>query len=420
MNCLRKVLKPLKPLNVNVLLFSSSSKGKGFKSPSFESNGKSIINATSSQLSTIFDIYRYAVTTFTKNDLSYGHTTTTSWEDAAFLIMHELHLPHCDPITHWGNAKLLPSEKEHLLTLIQQRVKTKKPTPYLVKGCYQQGEYFYVDERVLIPRSYIGEILKTPALIGHIDQASSSNSSSPSNQKPIQELELDYGDYIGEIVDETKVRDSNNNATAWFSTKNLKPQPQGLYHPDKIKRVLDLCTGSGCLAILAAKYFPNIEHIDAVDISPAALEVATMNIEAKDLDHLIHLHVGDLFDALPKDGLHKYDLILTNPPYVTTEDMQDLPEEYLHEPGIALEAGKDGLAVVRKIVRKAGHYLNEEGGLLCEFGQCKPAFMKVFGKQLEGQQHLQNASEKKIHWIATSQSKDEVFYMNKKALVNLK
>jgi ribosomal protein L3 glutamine methyltransferase len=406
----------------------ASQKSKGVKR---EQNGSVAekVQVISSQLSTVFDVYRYAVSAFSKNDLSYGHSTTTPWEDASFLIMHELHLPFSDPITHWGNAKLLSSEREHLVSLIQQRIQTKKPTPYLVKGCYQQGEYFYVDERVLVPRSYIGEILKNPALIGHNDTTPSPISTAANSIMIGSEngMELDYGDYIGEIVDESKVQNSLHNHSPWHSTPST---PRSFYDPTKIRNVLDLCCGSGCLAILAAKYFPNIERVDAVDISQDALGVAAMNIEMKQLEDIVHLHHGNLYDALPKDPrtqqpLHKYDLIISNPPYVTVEDMEYLPEEYRHEPRIALEAGKDGLSVVRKIVHKAGMYLaEEESGLLCEIGQCKEAFVKAFGKQLDSSPSSKQSkpglgmSEQKIHWIATSNSKDEVFFMKKKYLLD--
>ena len=419
------------------------------------------IQAAASQLETIFDVYRYAVTKLTQADLSYGHTTLNPWEDASFLILHELALPFADPITHWGKSKLLQEEKVHLLSLIHQRITTQKPMPYLVNGCYQQGEYFYVDERVLIPRSFIGEILSNKELI-RISSLSSNNNvktlkafhgipsstinptTTPTTTAPTttlsseivsnDSLELGYDDYFGIITNEDKFQQSSelNNKT-FISTINQKQLNINnyLFDYNKIEYVLDLCTGSGCLGILSTKFFTNIKQVDIIDISSDALEVAEYNVEMKGLNDIINIYQGDLFHALPEffegndslEGLslpsdvnklmktyhQKYDLIITNPPYVTIDDMEELPKEYTYEPSVALEAGKDGLDIVTRILRESYNYLNDGGGLLCEVGQCKPALEKRF-------KNIFHPNSRKVHWIATEQSKDEVFYIKKEHL----
>ena len=265
------------------------------------------------ELFTIRDYFRYAVSEFARADVHFGHGASGAVDEAAFLILEALRLP-IDDINPWLDARLLAAERQRVGDLIRARVSTRMPAAYLLNKAYIQGVPFFVDERVIVPRSFIGEIL--------------------------------HGDFVGE------------------SDLAIVPDPEA------VELVLDLCTGSGCLAVLAAEIFPNAE-IHATDISADALEVARRNIEDHGLDDRIALFEGDLFQKLPK--MARYDLILANPPYVGAESMANLPPEYLAEPRLALAGGEDGLDLVRRIIDEAPNRLKEEGGLLCEIGEGREA-----------------------------------------------
>jgi ribosomal protein L3 glutamine methyltransferase len=256
-------------------------------------------------LRTVRDLVRYAVTRFSEADLVFGHGTVTALDDAVFLVLESLHLP-IDDVNPWLDARLTLPERERIVGLVEERVTTRKPTPYLVRRAYIQGLPFYVDERVIVPRSFIAEIL---------------------------------GETTGEAA-------------------------SSLFGPlEGITRVADICTGSGCLAVLAARLFPHAT-VDAVDLSAEALDVAAINIG--DLaPGRVELHRGDLFEPLRG---RRYDLIITNPPYVDDEAMADLPAEYRAEPALALAGGFDGLDVVRRILAEAGDHLEPGGSLICEIG----------------------------------------------------
>lgn len=262
---------------------------------------------------TIRDFFRHAVSEFARADLHFGHGAGSAVDEAAFLILEALRLP-IDDINPWLDARLLAAEKKRVGDLLRARVSTRMPAAYLLNKAYIQGVPFYVDERVIVPRSFIGEIL--------------------------------HGDFVGE------------------SDLAIVPDPEA------VELVLDLCTGSGCLAILAAEVFPNAE-IHATDLSADALEVARRNVEEHGLEDRVTLFEGDLFAALPKKA--RYDLILANPPYVGAESMANLPPEYLAEPRLALAGGEDGLDIVRRIIDEAPNRLKEEGGLLCEIGEGRDA-----------------------------------------------
>ncbi len=253
------------------------------------------------ELRTVRDFFRYAVTSFTRAKLSFGHGAANAVDEAAFLILEALSLP-IDDINPWLDARLTAKERERVASLIRERVKTRKPAAYLVNKAYVQGVAFYVDERVIVPRSFIGEIL----------------ADSPSFLPPAED----------------------------------------------VASVLDLCTGSGCLAILAALAYPAAE-IDAVELSPDAFAVAALNVEEHGLENRVFLHEGDLFAPL---GGKAFDLILANPPYVGADAMKALPPEFRAEPALALAGGEDGLDIVRRILAEAPNYLNKGGGILCEFG----------------------------------------------------
>ena len=286
-------------------------------------------------LYTLRDFVRYAISRFEAAGLAYGHGTTNATDEAAFLILEKLHLP-IDRLDPFLDARLLPSERLALAGLIEARVTTRKPAAYLLQKSYIKGIPFYVDERVIVPRSFIGELMYS----GIFDQG-------------------------GQLLD-----------------------------PDGVDRVLDLCTGSGALAILAAHVFPEA-MIDAIELSPDAAAVAQRNIAESGMQDRLELLRGDLFT--PAKG-RKYDLILTNPPYVDAQAMAGLPPEFRHEPELALAGGVDGLDIVRRILRDAPAYLNTGGGLLCEIGTGR----EILEEEFPGLPFL---------WLDTEESDGEVFWL---------
>lgn len=259
------------------------------------------------ELITIRDLLRYAVTRFRGADLVHAHGATTALDEAAYLILETLNLP-VDQLEPFVDARLTLPERETLLALIEERITSRKPAAYLTGRTYIQGVPFKVDERVIVPRSYIGEMLFS-GLFGGEDFT---------------------------LIDDVQA----------------------------VTRVLDLCTGSGCLAILAAHIFPNA-MIDAVELSPDAAAVARENILDSGFEDRIKLFQGDLFE--PVKG-QRYDLIITNPPYVDAETMAQLPPEFRAEPVMALAGGQDGMDVVRRILKDAGKHLTRSGGMICEIG----------------------------------------------------
>lgn len=292
---------------------------------------------TITHLVTIRDYLRFAVSRFRAAKLEHGHGASNALDEAAFLILETLNLP-VDDINPWLDARLLPAERDKLADIIDARITTRKPAAYLTRRTYIHGVPFYVDERVIVPRSYIGELLFS-GLFG--------------------------GD-----------------------GHNL------IKHPEKIGSVLDLCTGSGCLAILAAGIFPNAS-IDAVDLSADAVAVARINVKDHDLEQRITLHQGDLFAPL---GNRKYDLIVTNPPYVAEAEVAAFPKEYAHEPVMAHIGGIDGLGIIRRILAEAPRHLNKGGGLLCEIGTGREILEREYPKL-------------KFFWLDTEESSGEVFWL---------
>jgi len=287
-------------------------------------------------LLTLRDLLRYAVSRFNAAGLSFGHGTTNALDEAAFLLLEALKLP-VDDINPWLDARLTRDERVRLLDLIEARVTTRKPAPYLVGRAYIHGLGFRVDERVIVPRSYIGELLMRGVL----------------------------------------------------ESEGLGLVPE----PEAVDRVLDLCTGSACLAIIAAGRFPNAE-VDAVELSPDALDVARLNVADYDLNDRVHLLQGDLF--APLDG-RRYDLIIANPPYVTADEVAAFPPEYGSEPQMAHIAGSDGLDLVRRILAQARNHLNPGGALICEVGT--------------GREALEAAYDLPFTWLDTEDSEGEVFWI---------
>nr|WP_211108154.1 50S ribosomal protein L3 N(5)-glutamine methyltransferase [Azospirillum sp. OGB3] len=294
------------------------------------------------ELRTVRDLIRYGVSRFTEADLDYGHGTTNAHDEAVFMVLEGLSLP-IDQLDPYVDARLTLAERRKVADLLHARVETRKPASYLLNKAYIQGIPFYVDERVIVPRSYIGEIL--------------------------------FSDLIGGD-DFTLVED-----------------------PTEVERVLDLCTGSGCLAILAAQIFPEAQ-VDAVDLSADALEVAKRNVADSGFEDRIALHHGDLFAPLKN---RKYDVIITNPPYVDAEAMAALPPEFRHEPQMALASGEDGLDIVRRILKDAPKHLTPEGGLLCEFGT---------GREILEAEY----PDLDFFWVETANSFGEVFWLTRDQL----
>jgi ribosomal protein L3 glutamine methyltransferase len=296
------------------------------------------------ELLTLLDFVRYAVSRFSEAELVFAHGTTDPVAEAAFLVCEALHL-HPDQFEAFATARVTSAEGKKILDLIARRVMTRKPTAYLVNKIYMRGLPFYVDERTIVPRSFIGELLDTH--FGHQEN---------------EEYDEEDGSLIGD--------------------------------PASIRSVLDLCTGSGCLAILASRNFPNAA-IDAVDISKGAIEVATRNVGDYGLQDRLKLYRGDLFKPL---GGKRYDLIISNPPYVDAEGMAGLPRECRAEPKLAFDGGADGLDIVRRILDEATAHLTPQGGLLCEIGRCRPQLEAAY-PQLP------------LLWLDTADSEGEVFWI---------
>lgn len=283
------------------------------------------------ELASIRDWLRWGVTQFERAGVVYGHGTDNAMDETAFLILSSLSLPIGD-IVPWLDCRLTRPERNALRDLIEARIATRKPAAYLTKSAWIGGYKFYVDERTIIPRSYIGELLLRDGLASLIDEA------------------------------------------------------------DAISNVLDLCTGSGCLAILAAHAFSNAA-VTAIDVSEDALDVARINVATYELQDRITLLRSDLFDAIPQQ---RFDLILVNPPYVTSAAVEAFSPEYRAEPELAHKGGADGLDLVRRILADARGYLNDAGVLVVEVGQAREALEAAY-------------PDLPFFWLDTENSEGEVF-----------
>ncbi|MDP3560548.1 MAG: 50S ribosomal protein L3 N(5)-glutamine methyltransferase [Legionellaceae bacterium] len=258
-------------------------------------------------LHTVVDFLRYGLSLANQAPLFYGHGTDNAWDDIYQLILRSLNLPlDVDKFLLQGN--LSAAEKDHLWKQLEQRIQQHIPTPYLIHEAYFSGLLFYVDERVLIPRSPVAE-----------------------------SIQQGFQPWLGET------------------------SPQ---------RILDLCTGSGCIGIACAYAFPEA-LVDLVDISPEVLEVARMNVQRHELEDRVSLIQSDVWEQVPPK---RYDIIISNPPYVSEEEYHNLPIEYQHEPRLALEAADQGLAIVDTILQQASSYLSEHGILIIEVGNSQEAF----------------------------------------------
>ncbi|CCD35665.1 Hypothetical adenine-specific methylase yfcB [Candidatus Paraburkholderia kirkii UZHbot1] len=279
---------------------------------------------------TVRDLLRFGISRFNEAGLSFGHGSTNAYDEAAYLILHTLHLP-LDTLDPFLDARLLDHEIDAIMKVIERRARERIPAAYITQEAWMHGRRFYVDERVIVPRSFIGELLQD----------------------------------------------------------GLQPY---VADPDHVTRVLELCTGSGCLAIFAVQAFENAD-VDAVDISTDALAVARRNVDDYGLGERVSLHEGDLYAPLSPA---RCEVIVTNPPYVNAKAMQALPEEYKHEPELALAGGADGMDVVRRIVREAGKWLTEDGVLVVEIGNERPNVEAALGGL-------------DLVWLSTSAGDDNVF-----------
>jgi len=289
------------------------------------------------ELSSIRDWLRYAVSQFEDSDVFFGHGTSNAYDEAVWLIFGFLHLPH-DTIENFLDAHLTSKEKKDLSFLIEKRINDKIPTAYLLNEAWLRDYKFYVDERVIVPRSLIAESL----------------------------------------------------------SENLYPW---IDDPEKIYSALDLCTGSGCLGIMMAHSFQNA-MIDLVDLSEKALQVAEINVNHYGLHDRIELIQSDLFNGL--EG-KKYDLIISNPPYVNQTSVDSFPMEFLKEPSMALGSGEDGLDHTIRIIHEAKQYLNDDGMLIVEIGHNKEILLKKFPKL-------------RFQWLDVSLGNDFVFMLEKSQL----
>ncbi|MBW0447839.1 50S ribosomal protein L3 N(5)-glutamine methyltransferase [bacterium M00.F.Ca.ET.228.01.1.1] len=280
--------------------------------------------------STVRDLLRFAVSRFNQAGLSFGHGSANAYDEAAYLILHTLHLP-LDLLEPFMDARLSAAEIDAVLNVIERRATERVPAAYITQEAWMHGFRFYVDERTIVPRSFIGELLQD----------------------------------------------------------GLQPYVED---PEQVSGVLELCTGSGCLAILAAHAFPNAD-IDAVDLSAPALEVAARNVADYKLEDRIALFEGDLYAPLAQ---RRYDVIISNPPYVNAASMQELPAEYKHEPEMALAGGADGMDIVRRIIADARNWLTEDGVLVIEIGNERHHVEAAFGGL-------------NLVWLSTSAGDDNVF-----------
>jgi len=299
------------------------------------------MSAPTHDLETVRDWLRYAVSRFGEAKLAFGHGTTNAYDEAAYLVLHALHLP-LDRLDPFLDARLTQSERMQVAQVLDRRIDRRVPAAYLTQEAWLGEFRFHVDERVIIPRSYIAELL-------------------PDGLAP----------YVGP--------------------------------PELVASALDLGTGSGCLAILLAHAYPGVD-VDAVDVSNDALTVAQRNVADYGLADRINLIRSDLFANLSGKS---YDLIISNPPYVTNVAMGNLPPEYRHEPRIALAGGEDGLDAVRTILEQAPRFLNAGGTLVVEVGHNRPAVEQAFPRL-------------PFVWLETALAADGVFLLKREELVGVR
>jgi len=287
---------------------------------------------------TVADIVRSTATRLKRAKLAYAHGTADPVAEAAFLVGETLGI-HPDHIAARTGKRVTATQRKKIDALVERRIRTRKPAAYMLKRIYMLGVPFYVDERAIVPRSFLGEILDSELFAG-------------------EDFSL-------------------------------------LRKTDSIASVLDLCTGSACLAILAALRFPQAK-VDAVELCKAAIEVARRNVADHHMKKRVRLLRGDLFAPVKAA---RYDLIIANPPYVDDQGMASLPPECRHEPKLAFDGGSDGLSVIARILDGAGRHLNKGGGLLCEVGRGRTVIERAY-------------PDKRFLWLDTEESSGEVFWLD--------
>ena len=290
------------------------------------------------ELSTLRDLMRFSVSRFSEAGLFFGHGSDNAWDESAYLLLHTLHLP-LDRLEPFMDAHLTSDERAAVLRIIKRRITERLPAAYLTNEAWLGDCRFYVDQRVIVPRSHIAELLR-------------------------------------------------EQLSPWIDD------------PWAVGRVLDLCTGSGCLAILAAQAFPEA-LIDAVDLSPDALAVARRNVDDYHLAARLRLIESDAFAGIASE---RYDVIISNPPYVNAESMATLPDEYRREPLLALASGEDGLDFTRLILKEAADHLNPKGVLIVEIGNNQNELERAF-------------PEIPFTWLDTAAGDQFVFMLHREDLI---
>lgn len=290
------------------------------------------------ELVTVRDWVRFFVSEMNRCKVAFGHGSTNALDEAVYLVQSALHLPIQD-ISPFLDAHVTEAERQRMFDFLVKRTADREPASYITGEAWLIGERFIVDHRVIVPRSFIAELL---------------------------------ADHL----------------TPWLD------------YPDQELDVLDLCCGSGCLGILAAKMLPNAQ-VDCIDLSPEALEVAKLNVELHELNRRVNLIQSDLYSNVAG---RTWDVILTNPPYVNEGSMQKLPQEYLREPRMALAGGDDGMDLIDTILSQAPHHLNDGGMLICELGNERDNFEARYP-------HLPAL------WVEVSAGEDQVFILRKEDLV---
>jgi len=291
---------------------------------------------------TVTGLIRSVATELKRARLVFAHGTTDPTVEAAFIVAETLGI-HPDFIDARATMPVSAAQQRKIAKLVEQRIRTRKPAAYLLKRIYMLGVPFYIDERAIVPRSFLGEVL----------------------------------------------------ASDLFTDEDFALLPDA----EAVGSVLDLCTGSGCLAVLSAMRFPRAK-VDAVELSKGAFEVAKHNVAEHKLKKRLRVLRGDLFAPVANK---RYDLIISNPPYVDDAGMKGLPPECRHEPSMAFDGGDDGLDIVRRIVDEAGQHLTERGGLLCEIGRGREALERAY-PQLQ------------FLWLDTEESSGEVFWLDAEQL----
>lgn len=288
------------------------------------------------ELSTMTDFMRWGASQFVKTELSYSHGMSSPLDEAVYLVLRSLNLPVDTPDVYW-QSKLTSDEKKTIVSNLQKRIENKIPSAYIFKEGWFAGLQFYVDERVLVPRSPIAELVEAQF-------------------------------------------------TPWVN-------------PDEVESVLDLCTGSGCIGIACAYAFPMAE-VDLVDISKDALDVAQINVQQHDSEQKVNIVESNLFENIVDK---KYDIIVTNPPYVDADDIATMADEFHHEPELGLSSGDDGLECTRKILQQSSQYLADDGILVVEVGNSQYALSEAF-------------PELPFEWVDFERGGDGVFVLTKSQL----